>query len=86
MVFTDPPYNVKIDGHVGGSGRIKHREFAMASGEMSVSEFTGFLRTSFANLAAASLDGAIHFICMDWRHIQEVLTAGDGRLSPSSRT
>ena len=40
MVFTDPPYNVKIDGHVGGAGKIKHREFAMASGEMSQDQFT----------------------------------------------
>ena len=78
MVFTDPPYNVKIDGHVGGSGRVKHREFAMASGEMSVSEFTGFLRTSFRNLADACVDGAIVYICMDWRHMQEVLDAADG--------
>ena len=68
MVFTDPPYNVKIDGHVGGSGRIKHREFAMASGEMSAGEFTAFLRTSFRNLADVCVDGAIHYICMDWRH------------------
>ena len=78
MVFTDPPYNVKIDGHVGGSGRIKHREFAMASGEMSASEFTAFLRTSFRNLADACVDGAIVYICMDWRHMQEVLDAADG--------
>lgn len=78
MVFTDPPYNVKIDGHVGGSGRVKHREFAMASGEMSASEFTGFLRTSFSNLADACVDGAIVYICMDWRHMQEVLDAADG--------
>jgi DNA modification methylase len=78
MVFTDPPYNVKIDGHVGGSGRIKHREFAMASGEMSTDEFTAFLRTSFRNLANACIDGAIVYICMDWRHMQEVLDAADG--------
>ena len=73
MVFTDPPYNVKIDGHVGGLGKVKHREFAMASGEMSELEFTGFLSTVFDNLARHAVDGAIHFICMDWRHIGEVL-------------
>jgi len=78
MVFTDPPYNVPIDGHVGGSGKVKHREFAMAAGEMSVAQFTGFLRSSFRNLADHSLDGAIHFICMDWRHMGEVLAAADG--------
>ncbi len=51
MVFTDPPYNVPIDGHVGGSGAIKHREFAMASGEMTTEQFTAFLETAFRNLA-----------------------------------
>jgi len=76
MVFTDPPYNVPIDGHVGGSGRIKHQEFAMACGEMSSSEFTSFLKTSFQNQANHATDGSIHFICMDWRHISELLDAG----------
>lgn len=78
MVFTDPPYNVPIDGHVGGSGKLKHREFAMASGEMSAGEFTEFLRKVFENLAAHALDGSIHFICMDWRHIAEVMAAAEG--------
>jgi len=77
MVFTDPPYNVPIDGHVGGTGKTKHREFAMASGEMSTAEFTAFLRTAFSNLADASVDGSIHFVCMDWRHMAEMLAAGD---------
>ena len=76
MVFSDPPYNVPIEGHVGNSGKIKHREFAMAAGEMSADAFTQFLQTAFANLAAHSLDGAIHYICMDWRHMQEILAAG----------
>lgn len=76
MVFTDPPYNVPIDGHVCGSGTIKHREFAMASGEMSEQQFTQFLRTAFENMVAHSVDSSIHFICMDWRHMQEVLAAG----------
>lgn len=75
-VITDPPYNVKIDGHVGGSGKIKHREFAMASGEMSTSEFTGFLKTAFEVLAESSVDGSIHLIFMDWRHQREILAAG----------
>lgn len=81
MVFTDPPYNVPIQGHVGGSGRIKHREFAFASGEMSKAEFTSFLATAFENLIAHSVDGAIHFVCMDWRHMGEVMAAGEGRYS-----
>ncbi|HIF59499.1 MAG TPA: DNA methylase N-4 [Rhodospirillales bacterium] len=77
MVFTDPPYNVPIEGHVGNSGKIKHREFAMASGEMSKGEFTTFLQKAFANMADNSLDGSIHYICMDWRHMQEVMDAGN---------
>ena len=76
MVFTDPPYNVPIDGHVSGLGKVRHREFAMASGEMSEEEFTAFLPTVFRNLAGHSADGAIHFVCIDWRHIGEVIAAG----------
>jgi len=76
MVFTDPPYNVPIDGHVGGSGATKHREFIMASGEMTPEAFTAFLKTAFENLAAYSHDGAIHYICMDWRHLEEMMAAG----------
>ena len=76
MVFTDPPYNVPINGHVSGLGEARHREFAMASGEMSEAEFAAFLQSGFVNLAEASVDGAIHFIAMDWRHMREVLDAG----------
>jgi DNA modification methylase len=76
MVFTDPPYNVKIDGHVSGLGAVKHREFAFASGEMTQTEFTAFLERVFANLVLRAVDGAIHFVCMDWRHLGEVLAAG----------
>ncbi len=77
MIFTDPPYNVPIDGHVGGSGKIKHREFAMASGEMSKQAFIEFLTKACRNLADFSEDGSIHFICMDWRHVEELTTAGN---------
>src|SRR4051794_27704186 len=76
MVFTDPPYNVRIDGNVSGLGKVRHEEFAMASGEMSLKEFTAFLSRAFANLAAHSADGSVHFICMDWRHMGEMLEAG----------
>ncbi|WP_375550751.1 DNA-methyltransferase [Rhodophyticola porphyridii] len=78
MIFVDPPYNVPIAGHVSGLGAVKHREFAMASGEMSQDAFTNFLRGSFRNLAAFSADGSVHFVCMDWRHMREVLEAADG--------
>jgi len=74
--FIDPPYNVRIDGHAGGLGAIHHRPFPMASGEMNRSEFTAFLGDAFRNLAAFSVDGALHFICMDWRHVEELLAAG----------
>ena len=76
MVFTDPPYNVPIEGHVSGLGEVKHREFAMASGEMNQAQFTAFLTSAFNNLAAHTADGSIHFICMDWRHMAEMLEAG----------
>ena len=76
MVFTDPPYNVKVDGHCTGLGSVRHREFPMASGEMSVAEFTDFLGTACRLLAQHSADGALHYICMDWRHAGELLMAG----------
>ena len=76
FVFTDPPYNVAIDGHVCGLGRVHHREFAMGSGEMSEAEFTAFLKTVFGVLAENTVDGSIHQICMDWRHMGEMLGAG----------
>ena len=78
MAITDPPYNVKIQGNVGGLGRIKHAEFAMASGEMTKAQFIGFLKAAFTNLTAFSVDGSIHFIFMDWRHISEVEEAALG--------
>ncbi len=77
MAFCDPPFNVKVDGHVSGLGKNKHREFAMASGEMSRSAFTDFLTGYMKNCAAHSVDGAIHFACMDWRHIVELVAAGE---------
>jgi DNA modification methylase len=77
MVFADPPYNVPIDGHVSGLGRVRHREFAMATGEMTGEQFTAFLVTAFRNLAKHSVDGAIQYICIDWRHIGEVIAAGN---------
>jgi len=76
MIFTDPPYNVPIDGHVCGNGKVKHEDFKMVSGEMSEGEFTNFLAKVFSNLCDYSRDGSLHYICMDWRHMQEVLSAG----------
>jgi DNA modification methylase len=76
MVFTDPPYNVRI-GSVTGRGKTKHREFASASGEMSYAEFTEFLAQWMHMAARYTEDGAIVFCCMDWRHLGECLAAGE---------
>jgi DNA modification methylase len=75
MAFLDPPYNVRVRDIVG-RGQIKHTEFAMASGELSRTSFVEFLGQSLATAAALSRDGAVHFVCMDWRHIGELLEAG----------
>ena len=76
LVFTDPPYNVPIGGHVSGLGKVRHREFAMASGEMSPAQFVRFLVTVFGHLADHSMRASIHYVLMDWRHLREVLSAG----------
>jgi DNA modification methylase len=76
MVFTDPPYNVKVDSIVN-LGKTQHREFKEASGEMSVIEFTDFLTAICINLFKFSLEGSIHYICMDWKHIGELLTGAN---------
>lgn len=81
MTFTDPPYNVKIAGHASGLGQIQHREFAMAAGEMTQAQFTGFLTLATKHIVQHSVDGSIHYICMDWRHAREMLAAGDSSFS-----
>ena len=75
-VVTEPPYNVAIDGHVTGSGKHRHREFAIATGELSPAEFTKFLSTAMAHAHGHSLPGSIHYWAMDWRHVVEVGQAG----------
>jgi DNA modification methylase len=75
-VFADPPYNVEIDGHVCGLGELRHREFVMAAGELTPEEFTRFLADALAGMKAVSQPGAIAFVCMDWRHIGELIDAG----------
>jgi DNA modification methylase len=76
LVFTDPPYNVPIDGHVCGLGRIRHREFAMGVGEMAAEAFSAFLAATLANMSTCCRDGAILYVCMDWRHLEELSAAG----------
>lgn len=73
--FTDPPYNVPIDGHVSGNGQTTHREFPMAAGEMSVAAFTDFLSNSMVQICAHTVLGALIYTCMDWRHLMEVHNA-----------
>jgi DNA modification methylase len=75
LVVADPPYNVRVDGHATGNGKTRHREFQMASGEMSEEEFTKFLASFIGNAIQFSRNGAIHFIFMDWRHLPELLAA-----------
>jgi hypothetical protein len=76
LIFTDPPYNVRIEGNVSGLGRVRHREFAMASGEMSEAQYTNFLTRALSLHTRHSAQGSLHFICMDWRHMDELLAAG----------
>lgn len=75
MVFTDPPYNVRI-GETVGRGKTKYREFSFASGEMSSEQFETFLKRWMHHCARFSTNGSVHFICMDWRHMEEVNAAG----------
>jgi DNA modification methylase len=81
LVITDPPYNVVIDGHASGLGRVKHREFGMASGEMSRPEFTDFLRSAMVAARESSLVGSLAYWFMDWRHMDEILGAGTAAYS-----
>lgn len=78
MAFLDPPYNVPISGHVSGLGKAKHREFVEASGEMRPEEFISFLRSAFEAIEPTCTNGAIVYACMDWRHVGEMLAAGQG--------
>lgn len=78
LVFADPPYNVPINGFVSGNGYNRHREFVAGSGELTPPEFTAFLRAIFRNCVRFAATGSIHYHCMDWRHMRELLDAADG--------
>lgn len=75
LVVEDPPFNVKINGHVSGLGKTKHEEFQMASGEMTVTEFTTFLEQAIGSAQQHSVDGALLYFFIDWRHLPELQTA-----------
>jgi len=79
-IFTDPPFNLTIGATVG-RGQRKHREFAFASGEMSSPQFVTFLAKWMKLVARFSEDGSIHYVCIDWRHLAEMLAAGNGAYS-----
>jgi DNA modification methylase len=76
MIITDPPYNVRIEGNVSGLGATRHSNFGMASGEMDQTQFTSFLNQACFLLARHSIDGSLHYVFMDWRHLGELLSAG----------
>jgi DNA modification methylase len=77
MMFTDPHYHVAIGGEISGLGAIKRGGFAGAPGELSSAKFLAFLKTFFAHAASYSVDGAIHFVCVDWQHMKETIIAGE---------
>lgn len=75
MIVTDPPWNCRINGHVSGLGKVKHREFVQATGELTSEQFIAFLKTAMDQMVRFSVDGSIHFIFMDWRMIGEITVA-----------
>jgi DNA modification methylase len=77
MIFADCPYNIRVNGFVSGLGKIKHSEFAMASGEMDRDQFTAFLTNAFRQMAAHAVAGSLHYVCIDWRHLGEMVAAGE---------
>jgi DNA modification methylase len=78
LVITDPPYNVAIEGHVSGKGCTRHREFAMATGEMSEGEFIASLHRFLAAALTGAAPTVLLYVFMDWRHLYEALTAARG--------
>jgi DNA modification methylase len=76
-VFCDPPYNLRAKA-IGSRGRIRHPDFAVASGEMHPAQFRGFLSETLGNAIRVSGEGAVHFVCMDWRHIGDLIEVGRG--------
>ena len=74
LILSDVPYNVPVDGHVGGLGRTQHREFVQASGEMTASEFEDFLRKAITVMVANLMDGGVAGLFIDWRSVETVLS------------
>lgn len=78
MIITDPPYNVRIANNVSGLGTIRHKDFAMACGEMDRAQYTAFLAQTCSLMARHGIDGSLHYVFIDWRHVGELLAAGEG--------
>ena len=78
MVWTNPPYNVPVQGHVRIGGASTHREFAMGVGEMSVAGFRAFLAQSLGAALSQLLPGGVMMVCMDWRHVEDLIAVGKG--------
>lgn len=76
LVSSDAPYNVPVQGHVGGRGKIQHEEFAFASGEMSRKQYRKFLKNSIKVMADAAMDGALIYLFIDWRHVEDMIAVG----------
>jgi DNA modification methylase len=74
--FLDPPYNDRINGFA--VGRRRHAEFAMASGEMTPEQYRNFLRQTLGPCAEVSKPGSVHFVCIDHRHIEDLIAACEG--------
>ena len=79
LIFTDILYKDAVDGHLCAT--LSPREIAMGAGDMFEGAFTGFLTQTLGNAARACRDGAIAFVCTDWSHIEELLSAGSQAFS-----
>lgn len=74
IVFTDSPYNISVS-KIGGKGKVKHSEFKMGVGELSSEQFTDFLKKIMENLCEYSEENSVHYLCMDWRNVFEMMSA-----------
>jgi DNA modification methylase len=74
-IFTDPPYNLRVRA-IGSRGRVRHSEFAFGSGEMHPAQYRRFLCETLGNGVQVSAQGAVHYVCIDWRHIADLIEVG----------
>lgn len=74
IVFCDPPYNLPANFFTNKDEK-RHKDFAMAAGEMNDDEFMLFLASIMQTSIDNTVDGAIHYICMDFRHSWHITEA-----------